>query len=194
MAKKIERPVAQKAAVLIGRVAGTVEGAIEAVTHAERLPDHHPPEPVHPDVRVEEKDLNYRGVFIGGVCFIVGMWLFTGLLFFYFVYLQHYRASVSPPPLPITLHGDPLPPEPRLQGSPRHDLDTYLAHKTWELTHYYWLDKNKGRVVIPIEEAMRTLAQRGLGTQTGSPNPTATPPASGTRLTGFEGKVEPEPR
>ncbi len=191
--KKSDDNLTRRMAVFSGHTAGKVERAVEAVAEAVR---HHgeQPELVHPDVRAEKSDIHARGVLLGGACLVGGMWLATALLFFYFSYLRHYRASVSPPPLPVAQHGNPLPPEPRLQGSPRSDLQTYLAGQDWELTHYYWIDKNKGQVAIPIERAIQMLAQRGIAPATGAPNPTGTPPDSGTRLTGFEGKVEPEPR
>jgi hypothetical protein len=56
------------------------------------------------------------------------------------------------------------------------------------------MDKSRGTVAIPIDEAMRLLLKRGLPPQKLAPNTTLMPPQAGTRDTGFEGKVEPEPR
>jgi len=192
--KKSENGFLKGAATFTGRVAGSAKAAIETAVDVVHHIENSKPEPVHPDVRSEKSDVNYRGVLIGGVCLVLGMWLSTGLLFFYFVYLKQYRAEVSPPPLPVARHGEPLPPEPRLQGSPVQDLKTFRAREDWELTHYYWLDKSKGQVAIPMEQAVRMLAQRGIPPAKTPPNPTLTPPEEGTRLTGFEGKVQPEPR
>ena len=192
--KKSNRGLLMDIANFTGRVAGSVEGAVEAAVDLAHQFTHPPAEPHHEDVRAEKSDIAYRGVLIGGACFVGGMWLFTALLFFYFVYLKHHRAEVSPPPLPYAAHGTPLPPEPRLQGSPVQDLKTYRAQEDWKLSHYYWLDKNKGQVAIPIEQAVQMLVQRGIPPATTPPNPTSTPPEDGTRLTGFEGKVQPEPR
>jgi hypothetical protein len=87
-----------------------------------------------------------------------------------------------------------VPPEPRLQRSPREDLKKFREHENWELTHYHWLDKSHGIVAIPIEDAIRIVGQRGIPPAKTPPNVTLTPPQEGTRETGFEGKVEPEPR
>ncbi|MFL6415301.1 MAG: hypothetical protein ACJ74Y_06480 [Bryobacteraceae bacterium] len=194
MAKKNDRSFLREVASFTGHFAGSVGGVIEAAADLRHHLGQPKPDPRHKDVRFEESDFHTRGVIIGGACFLAGMWLTVGLLFFYFVSLKNYRAEVSPPTLPATRSGVTLPPEPRLQSSPEQDLQTFRARKDWELTHYYWLDRSKGRVAIPIEEAMRIVAQHGLPAQNGAPNSPLTPPEEGSRLTGFEGKVQPEPR
>ncbi len=151
-------------------------------------------EPRHQDIHFEKSDLNARGVFITGVCVLVGMWIIVALIHFYFAYLEHHRAEVSPPPLPVELHGNPMPPEPRLQESPRQDLKAMRAREDWQLNHYFWVDKTKGMVAIPIERAMGIIAQRGIPPQKQPANLVLSQPQAGTRQTGFEGKVEPEPR
>jgi hypothetical protein len=194
MAKKSDGTFLRQVASSAGHMAGFVEGAIESVVHAGHQIGSPETEPVHEHVRFEKSDFASRGVLIGGACFLGAMWLTIGLLYFYFTYLKNYRAEVSPPALPISRSGAALPPRPRLQASPEQDLKTFRASEDWELTHYYWLDKSKGQVAIPIEQAVQTLAQRGIAPQNTAPNPTLTPPQEGTRSTGFEGKVNPEPR
>jgi hypothetical protein len=194
MAKKNEKGLLQEIASFTGHLSGSVGGAVRAAVdlgHGLGLGEQ---EPVHEDVHFEKSDVNSRGVIIGGICFLAGMWLSIGLLFFYFVYLKNYRAEVSPPALPATRNGTTLPPEPRLQSSPEQDVRAFRAREDWELTHYYWLDKSMGRIAIPVEQAIQILAKRGVPPQDTAPNPTLTPPREGTRSTGFEGKVEPEPR
>lgn len=151
-------------------------------------------EPRQPEVRFERTDFKPRvaiGIIVG---VLVGMWIITGLLYFFFSYLAHQRAVTSPPPLPIEAYGNPMPPEPRLQGSPRQDLKAMRTREDWTLTHYAWIDKQKGVVAIPIDRAIEILAQRGIPPQKQPPNLQLSQPQAGTRLTGFEGKVEPEPR
>jgi len=194
MAKKSDGKFLRELATSAGHVAGFVEGAIESVVHAGHQTGTPEREPVHEDVHFEKSDVAHRGVLIGGACFVGGMWLTIALLFFYFTYLKNYRAEVSPPALPISRSGAALPPQPRLQASPEKDLRAFRAREDWELTHYYWLDKSKGRLAIPIEQAVQTVAQRGIPPQNAAPNPTLTPPEEGARSTGFEGKVTPEPR
>jgi hypothetical protein len=153
-----------------------------------------PAEPRHEDVRFESSDWTPRVTVSIIVGVLVGMWIITGLVYFYFAYLARERAETSPPPLPIEAHGNPMPPEPRIQQSPREDLKAMRAREDWQLTHYSWVDKQKGVVAIPIERAMAIVAQRGIPPQKQPPNLALSQPQAGTRLTGFEGKVEPEPR
>ena len=68
------------------------------------------------------------------------------------------------------------------------------AREDWELSHYFWLDKAKGKVAIPIDRAMDILAARGIPPQKQPPGLELSQPEAGTRQTGFEGKVAPEPR
>jgi len=54
------------------------------------------------------------------------------------------------------------PPAPELQVDPGQDLARFRAHEKKLLHTYYWVDKEKGIVHIPIEEAMKKLAQTGI--------------------------------
>ncbi|MFL6451648.1 MAG: hypothetical protein ACJ746_28815 [Bryobacteraceae bacterium] len=194
MAKKSNESFLHGVASFTGHLAGSVEGAIEAAVEVGHHLSGPKVEPLHEDVHFEPSDINHRRVVIGGACLLGGMWLTIGLLFFFFVYLKNYRAEVSPPPLPVTLSRATLPPEPRLQNAPEQDLRSFRAAEDWKLAHYYWVDKTKGQVAIPIDQAIQIIAQRGIPPEKTPPNPTLTPPEGGTRLTGFEGKVKPEPR
>src|SRR5262249_53311001 len=61
--------------------------------------------------------------------------------------------------IPDTL---PLPSEPRLQVAPQADLDRLHARESEQLTTFSWLDRDKQIARIPIEQAMKLLAERGL--------------------------------
>jgi hypothetical protein len=151
-------------------------------------------EPRNQDVHFERTDLSVGatvGLIVG---VLVGVWIFSSLVYLYFGYLAHNRAISSPRPLPVELHGNPMPPEPRLQQSPREDLKAMRTREDWTLTHYSWVDKKKGIVAIPIDRAIGIIAERGIPAQKKPANLQLSQPQAGTRLTGFEGKVEPEPR
>ena len=47
------------------------------------------------------------------------------------------------------------PPAPRLQTDPPQDLRAFRADEDKRLNTYYWIDKQKGIVHIPIEQAMQ---------------------------------------
>jgi len=54
-----------------------------------------------------------------------------------------------------------VPPAPRLQTDGEADLNRFRADEEKRLDTYYWIDKQKGVVHIPIEQAMKSLAQTG---------------------------------
>lgn len=53
-------------------------------------------------------------------------------------------------------------PQPRLQTDPSEDLARFLVDEDRRLNTYYWIDKKTGIVHIPIEQAMRKLAEEGI--------------------------------
>jgi hypothetical protein len=53
------------------------------------------------------------------------------------------------------------PPGPRLQTNPQSELQQFRAEEEKWLNTYGWIDKRKGIVRIPIDEAMRKLARSG---------------------------------
>lgn len=54
------------------------------------------------------------------------------------------------------------PPGPRLQTSPERDLQQFRAEEDKRLNTYYWIDKEKGTLHIPIDEAMRAAVEKGI--------------------------------
>lgn len=54
------------------------------------------------------------------------------------------------------------PPPPRLQIYPAADLARFRADEENKLNTYYWIDKQKGIVHIPISQAMKEVAQKGI--------------------------------
>ena len=63
------------------------------------------------------------------------------------------------PDVDRTLHI--APPGPRLQTDAQGDLQRFRAGQERRLNTYYWIDKEKGIVHIPIEQAMKKLAATG---------------------------------
>jgi hypothetical protein len=54
------------------------------------------------------------------------------------------------------------PPTPRLQIDPAGDLARFREDESRRLETYYWIDREKGIVHLPIEQAMRKLAEEGI--------------------------------
>jgi hypothetical protein len=122
-------------------------------------------------VNYEPEDVNPNSIFK----FLV--WLVLAVLVSMSVVLLVYRALVAreptsaTPPSPLRAGRRILPPEPRLQGAPGHEtnpqneLRQSQAEAEAVLSSSAWVDEKAGIARIPIEEAMRLVAQRGLPAQ-----------------------------
>ena len=86
------------------------------------------------------------GIVAGGIALVIGLVLLS------------FPSSLRDRPRAPTVDM----PEPRLQSSPRNDLRTYREEAMRRLTGYGWIDKDKGIVHIPIDEAMHRIAERGI--------------------------------
>src|SRR5205823_4917924 len=53
-------------------------------------------------------------------------------------------------------------PEPALQTTPAQDLAKLRAREDQALNTYYWIDRDKGIVHIPVYQAMRKVIAHGL--------------------------------
>lgn len=145
------------------------------------------------DVHYEPSDINVKGVALTGLGVLLLVYVVIGIVWLVFHYFAGVRAQTSPPPLPIAAHGTPLPPYPRLQSNDAYDLHEFRAAEDAQLNSYRWLDPKTGAVSIPIDRAMDLIVERGIPPQTAPPGMFYQPHA-GSRMTGFEGKVEPEPQ
>jgi hypothetical protein len=120
-------------------------------------------------IRDEDADVNVRAILgFGAGLILVALliYLMVWLLFLYFNGRESVRVA---PEYPLAIgEATRLPPEPRLQTNPRGDLQLLRAHEDEWLTSYGWIDKQAGVVRIPIEEAIRITAQRGLPVRPGT--------------------------
>jgi hypothetical protein len=143
-------------------------------------PNHalpHNGEPVHQDVAYEPTDVQVSpilkflialGIMIV-LSYVVTVGIYKGLKYFW--------ASSYPPPPPSRLEAGPeLPPEPRLQEMPGHltdpqqDLRNKLKADTEANNQLGWIDEKAGVAQIPVSDAMKIIAEKGLPA-------VATPPA-----------------
>jgi hypothetical protein len=78
---------------------------------------------------------------------------------------------------PLAVGQEPrLPAQPRLQSIPGNDMYEFRLQEENVLQNYRWIDRQGGRVQIPIAEAMRLTVERGLPVRT-PPDATTLPPA-----------------
>ncbi len=113
-----------------------------------------------PVARHETRDADIRSLVIFAAVLagtVLLVMLGMARVFHYFGATQ----SLGPPASPFA-EARTLPPQPRLQVSPRQDLTELRQANDSLLNSYGWVDQKSGVVYIPIDRAMSLLIQRGL--------------------------------
>ena len=118
------------------------------------------------DVRYEKEDINERSTFW------FGFWILALMVGVAFLVKPLYNLLVArgvetQTPAAYVADADPealTPPAPRLQALPEVELAELRAQEDAILGSYAWVEKDRGVVRIPVEEAMRLVAERGLPT------------------------------
>jgi hypothetical protein len=126
-------------------------------------------EPRHTDVSFEERDVQagviYKYLFALGLAVVGSLFICIFILRFTTTFTA--RTDTPPPPSRET-HQRELPPEPRLQGVPGHQTDPQadLRKKNQEDSEanekLEWIDRSSGIVQIPVKDAMKIVAEKGL--------------------------------
>jgi hypothetical protein len=113
-------------------------------------------------VSYEKEDADTRLVIRAGIVLALVTLVASALVLVLFRWLAEREArSDAPPPPMVRTEPGRLPPAPRLQTLPAQDLAAVRAEEDRTLGTYGWVDERAGTVRIPIDEAMRLLAQRG---------------------------------
>ncbi len=122
----------------------------------------------NPDVSHELSDVNTKPIYKFGFWMIVIVIGTAILMWLFYDMLAAREAKTDPPASPIPNTLSKLPPEPRLQLAPGHQVHplTEMAEmraqeRAW-LTGYGWMDKGSGTARIPIAEAKKLLLAKGL--------------------------------
>src|SRR2546421_11797464 len=111
---------------------------------------------MNPPVHRETSDVHLGGVLRFAIGLVVSGIVIHVLVWFLYAYFRREAARPVPVEFPLaTAAMRRLPPEPRLQTDPRDDLANLRRNEDHILTSYGWIDRNKGIVRIPIDEAMR---------------------------------------
>jgi hypothetical protein len=132
-----------------------------------------PGEIAHPETLYEQRDLSPRAILgflialaIAGILMHLALWSM-------YKYVTGMNL-VAPSGNPISTSnrelqpmGDPAVtfPAPRLQPDPVADEDKFRAYEEEVLNTYGWVNRQKGIVHIPIEQAIDVVAQQGLPTR-----------------------------
>src|SRR5689334_20154793 len=117
----------------------------------------------------EESDLNLDGIIKFVIHLIVLVTASAGIVYGMYRYFsgQEYEQEKSETPSTLLKREqrasgkvEDVFPEPRLQTLPVIDLKAYRTAEQQKLEKYNWLDKEKGIVSIPIEEAKKRLLEQ----------------------------------
>jgi hypothetical protein len=111
-------------------------------------------------VRHEASDVNVPSVMGFGAGLVASGVVISILVWALFLYFSEQAARRGSTVAGLTQQA--LPPPPRLQTNPRGDLLELREAEDRVLTTYGWVDRNAGVVRIPIEQAMKLTAERGL--------------------------------
>ena len=106
-----------------------------------------------PPARREARDISHRVLGLGLLGVLLVLAMLTGLIFWMFPEALRDQSDIKPVPDF---------PAPRLQPSPPADLKTFLQQQIGWLNSAGWVDRKAGRVHIPITDAMRKIASRGI--------------------------------
>ncbi len=125
--------------------------------------------PLHEDVSFETRDVRVPSVhkFLAVLAVVLGISYVVCFGVYKWTTARIERVETPPPAIRQGVVA-PKPPEPRLQGVPGHDSDPQkdlrnkLAADREELEKAGWIDLQKGTAQIPIEDAMKIVAEKGL--------------------------------
>ena len=106
----------------------------------------------------EPRDVPPRRVLYAALGLVLGIALSAA-------FIAGLLAMLAPPPAPVETTAietaRQVAPPPRLQISPRAEATRIEAAARQRLNGYAWTDKAAGRTHIPIDRAMRILAEQG---------------------------------
>jgi hypothetical protein len=136
------------------------------------------PNDAHPELRYEQSDVRAGAIVRFALALVVVIVLAAVFLLGLFKLLARQEQRHDPAPPPLAQEAGRLPPAPRLQSSPQQDLEQLRAEEERDLTTYGWVDAKAGIAHIPIDEAIKIVAARGLPHAAASPAPSVAPSAS----------------
>ena len=124
------------------------------------MPNHNKPAELNRDVMYEARDVKPGVIALAGIAVIVSAFLIHGAV----KLTYRYASATQFRPAPVSLvKSAPSPSRlPQLQVNPTAELQQMQETQKQALESYGWIDREKGIVRIPIDEAMRLLVERGL--------------------------------
>jgi len=128
--------------------------------------------PHHDTVAYEQRDIKVHSIY----WYLIALTISVAASFFICIYILRYTERFvsrhEAPLMPARVAMGPdfrvMPPEPRLQGVPGHgsdpqaDLRQKIESDTAANEKLGWIDQNAGIAQIPVQDAMKIIAEKGL--------------------------------
>jgi hypothetical protein len=122
----------------------------------------------HSGVGHEESTVELRPIIAFAIVLVVVTAFAFVLMQFMLDFLRVNQARKDVP-LSVLAEPQPMPPAPRLQVYPSQDLKQTRQTEGVILNNYRWIDKEAGIVGIPVERAIKVLAEKGLPARSAQP-------------------------
>jgi hypothetical protein len=134
--------------------------------------------PHHSDVSFEERDIKVGPIY--GYLVVLGAATVAALVICVYILrlTADFTATTDAPPPPSRIsHQKELPPEPRLQGfgfpgqqaDPQADLRKKIREDMEANEKLDWVDRSSCIVQIPVKDAMKIIAEKGLSGSSAQP-------------------------
>src|SRR5581483_7321216 len=117
----------------------------------------------NPQVSHERRDVNVFQITAFGIGLLISCVVVVFAMWALFDFLYKHEDKKNPANPPAMVNERPqVPPEPRLQATPRLELKELREDEDQILNNYGWLDPSKGTLRIPIDQAIDLVAAKGL--------------------------------
>lgn len=132
---------------------------------------------INADIRFERRDASLRALLWIGAGIVAAAIIIHFAL--YGLYRVFNKSAARAGRIPATRkQAQPQTPDaPQLQVNPAADMKQFREQENQKLDSYGWIDKQKGAVRIPVEQAMKIIAERGLPKTNGVQTTDNPPPA-----------------
>lgn len=112
-----------------------------------------------PEIGYEYRDISVKGLVVSTLWFFVGSTIVIALTYVGMVMMVDLPLRSTDPPATI-----PKYPHPLVQGSMATKVDIARVRKEEKekMDSYGWVDESKGIARIPVDEAIKKLAEQGV--------------------------------
>jgi hypothetical protein len=129
-------------------------------------------DPINNDVMFEARDVDASIIGWIGVGVVMSAFLIHGGVAVLYAYLSRTESSRGSQPVTFVKEAPKQSKLPELQENPHKDLERLRESERQTLNSYGWVDREKGVVRVPIEEAMKRVVEKGLpAAEKASPSP-----------------------